>query len=279
MTSFFGVSGTPGPDEVARARTAKMLTWEGLARALDEGVARERSAALIDATYGMDAILAAKAGGVRAAVPVEASGQEELVFEYADWQTRLREIDPKWAKVLVRYDPDGDAEMNRAQRSKMRGVTQRCRDAGRGFMLEVLVPPSPTRLAAVGSDRARYNAEMLPDLLVRAIDEIRLDEVAPDVWKIEGLDRTEDCSAVAQTAGATCIVLGKGADRDAVDRWLRAAAPVPGFDGFAIGRSIWWDPLQAFFAEGQTDEGRERAVAAIAAEFRRYVGVWEDASG
>lgn len=29
------------------------------------------------------------------------------------------------------------------------------------------------------------------------------------------------------------------------DRWLRVAAPVPGWMGFAIGRSIWPDPLRA----------------------------------
>jgi 5-dehydro-2-deoxygluconokinase len=67
------------------------------------------------------------------------------------------------------------------------------------------------------------------------------------------------------------VVLGRGADDAAVDRWLRAAAGVPGYAGFAIGRSIWWDPLKAF-VDGSSERGA--AAETIAANYRRFVDVY-----
>jgi myo-inositol catabolism protein IolC len=76
--------------------------------------------------------------------------------------------------------------------------------------------------------------------------------------------------------GVVCVVLGRGADDAKVDQWLAAAAGVDGFVGFAIGRSIWWDPLKAY-----VDGKIERAVGArkIAENYLRFVGVYERAAG
>jgi myo-inositol catabolism protein IolC len=41
-------------------------------------------------------------------------------------------------------------------------------------------------------------------------------------------------------------VLGRGASAARVEQWLRAGAGVPGYRGFAIGRTIWWDALVGF---------------------------------
>ena len=46
------------------------------------------------------------------------------------------------------------------------------------------------------------------------------------------------------------MLLGRGASDEKVDHWLREAAPVEGFIGFAIGRSIWWDALKGFLDGG-----------------------------
>jgi len=80
---------------------------------------------------------------------------------------------------------------------------------------------------------------------------------------------------VAGVAGAPCVVLGRGADAAAVERWLRAGAGVPGFDGFAIGRSIWWDPVRAYM-DGVTD--RAAAVTAIAERYVHFVTVYREAT-
>jgi myo-inositol catabolism protein IolC len=53
--------------------------------------------------------------------------------------------------------------------------------------------------------------------------------------------------ALAARAGrqARCVVLGRHAPPDKLGHWLQVAAPIPGWSGFAIGRSIWWDALHA----------------------------------
>jgi len=45
-----------------------------------------------------------------------------------------------------------------------------------------------------------------------------------------------------------CIVLGRGADEAQVEEWLRVGAGANGFCGFAVGRTIWFEPLKALLA-------------------------------
>jgi myo-inositol catabolism protein IolC len=268
MTSFFGVDGAPSAEDVRRARLAKDVIWEGLLRAIEDGVPRAAAAALVDATDGADVIAAAAAHNVRVGVPVEASGRRELAFEHEDWRDRLERLDPAWAKVLVRYNPDADPEMNARQRTALADLGAYCTRTDRALMLELLVPPEPAQ------DGPAYDADARPDLMVRAIEEIRDANVLPSVWKIEGLAEVAQCERVARAAAASCLVLGRGADRAVVDGWLRAGAAAPGYEGFAIGRSIWWDALTRFFADTST---REEAVSAIASEYARCVDVYDAA--
>ena len=72
----------------------------------------------------------------------------------------------------------------------------------------------------------------------------------------------------------TRVLLGRGASDEKVDHWLQQAAPVEGFIGFAIGRSIWWDALKGFL-----DGDLERSAAAeqIADNYLRFIKVYDDA--
>ena len=285
MTSLLGVHGQPSPAHVRVALDLKRLIWNGLERALDAGVPRERAGALVDLTYGRSVATAARASGVALAVPIETSGRREFAVEREDWRSVLDEVDPTWAKVLVRYNPDGDDARNARQRSSLALVADQLGRAGRGFMFELLVPPEPAQLAGVGSDRARYDRDIRPGLMVRAIDELQRSGIEPDIWKIEGLDRREDCEAVADQVGAAgrrarCIVLGRGRDAERVDAWLRAAAPVIGFAGFAIGRSIWWDAARAYVESAASTSPAlvnaelDGARRSIAERYRRFIDVY-----
>ena len=71
------------------------------------------------------------------------------------------------------------------------------------------------------------------------------------------------------------VLLGRGASDDKVDHWLREAAGVEGFIGFAIGRSIWWDSLKGFL-EGDIERGD--AVDQIAEKYLRFVQVYREAA-
>ena len=100
------------------------------------------------------------------------------------------------------------------------------------------------------------------------------------MWKIEGLDRREDCEkivAAARRGGRDkvgCIVLGRGEDDQKVHEWLTIAAGVPGFIGFAVGRTDFWEPLVDWRAKKIT---REAAVAEIARRYREFADIFEQA--
>jgi 5-dehydro-2-deoxygluconokinase len=182
--------------------------------------------------------------------------------------------------VLVRYNTGSDKAMNRRQAARLRQLSDYLHASGRHYMFELLVPPNPALLKRLGSDKNAYDLQLRPTLMVQAIHELQDSGVEPDVWKIEGIDRKEDCEKVvtaARRAGrdkVSCIILGRGEDDQKVRQWLATAAKVPGFIGFAVGRTTFWDPLVNYRAQKIT---REIAVAQIAASYRQWVGLFEKA--
>ena len=188
-------------------------------------------------------------------------------------------MNPTFAKVLVRYNPDGDSRMNARQVERLRRLSDYLARTKRLFMFELLVPAEQAQLDRLGS-RAAYDRELRPTLVIGTIRALQDAGVEPDVWKIEGLERREDCEKTVDTArrdGRTrvgCIVLGRGSDEQAVLRWLNVAAGVHGFIGFAVGRTTW---LEAVTAWRRDEITRETAVARIAGRFREWAGVFEHA--
>ncbi len=277
---FFGVAGEPNAEETARISDAKTVIFEGLQHALEEGLSRESAGALVDEQFGADIARKAKADGITLAMPVEKSGQDEFDFQYGeDFGAHIEEFDPTFSKVLVRYNPEGDGGMNARQTARLKRLGDWLHERDRRFLFELLVPPEPHQLEAVGGDEERWDREERPKLMKRAIAELQAGGVEPDIWKIEGIDRREDCEMISEQcrSGAgrgnvACVVLGRGADQAAVDHWLRTGHGVPGYIGFAIGRSIWWDPLKAY-VDGASP--RDEASRRIAANYRRFIEVYE----
>jgi len=275
---FFGVSGEPDEEETVRISDAKRVIFEGALRALDEGVPKDAAGVLIDEQFGADIAREARAKDVTLAMPVEKSGQDEFDFQYGEaFGEHIEAFDPTFSKVLVRYNPDGDREMNARQTERLRRLGDWLHERGRRFLFELLVPPTPEQIEATGGDEDRWDSEERPKLMRTAIEELQAAGVEPDIWKIEGIDRREDCETISAATraggrdGVACVVLGRGADDAKVDHWLRMGSGVPGYIGFAIGRSIWWDPLKAF-VDGNL--GREEAAKQIAANYRRFIDVY-----
>src|SRR5262249_14612596 len=148
------------------------------------------------------------------------------------------------------------------------------------LMFELLVPPEKAQLEQVQGDRKAYDREVRPRLMVEAIHQLQDAGVEPDVWKIEGLDRREDCERVvaATRRGGRervgCILLGRGEDDRKVREWLTIAAAVPGFIGFAVGRTAFWDPLVQWRGG---DLPREAAVTEVARRYCDFVEIFEQA--
>ena len=276
---FFGVAGEPNEEETARISDAKRVIYEGALRALDEGVDPGSAGVLVDEQFGADIARDAKARGLQLAMPVEKSGQEEFDFQFGeDFGRHIETFDPTFSKVLVRYNPEGDLEMNTRQTERLKRLGDWLHANGRLYLFELLVPATPEQIEAAGGDEAKWDSEDRPKLMKTAIEELQDSGVEPDIWKIEGIDRREDCETISATTrrdgrdGVACVVLGRGADDAAVDHWLRMGSGVPGYIGFAIGRSIWWDPLKGF-VDGNL--GREEAAKQIAANYRRFIDVYD----
>jgi 5-dehydro-2-deoxygluconokinase len=284
FTKRFGIEGDPTPEETERIADGKHLIFEGLEVALGRGADPSVTGALVDEQFGGPSHVPeeAKAAHIKLAMPVEKSGQTEFDFEYGDdFGAHIESYDPDFSKVLVRYNPDGDAEMNRRQSDRLKRLADWLHERDRKFLFELLVPAEEEQLAAVGGDTDRYDAELRPELMRRTIAEFQDAGVEADIWKIEGVDTRDDCERIAAQAraggrdGVVCVVLGRGADDDKVDHWLRQGAPVEGYVGFAIGRSIWGGPLTGFL-DGSLS--REDAAAKVADNFLRFVEVYEAAA-
>jgi myo-inositol catabolism protein IolC len=281
-TGMFHWHGALNAEQTAQIAAAKRAIFDGFKAAIAAGVAKENAGILTDEQFGAAILRDASAEGFHTACPAEKSGQEEFDFEYGeDFAAHIEAFHPTFAKVLVRYNPGGDAELNRQQAARLKRLSDYLANTNRSlFMFELLVPAEKTQLDEVKGDKKAYDLELRPQLMEQAIRALQDAGVEPDIWKIEGLDRHEDCETMVETARRDgrekvgCIILGRGEDEQKVREWLSTAAAVPGFIGFAVGRTDFWDPLVAW-RDGK--ETREDAVAAISNHYREFVGIFEQA--
>jgi myo-inositol catabolism protein IolC len=279
---WFGLGNEITQEDTDRITDAKALIYEGLELALGQGAEAGITGALVDEQFGGDVPQRAKDHGIKLAMPVEKSGQNEFDFQYGDdFGAHIEKFDPAFSKVLVRYNSDDpDTEMNERQLGRLKRLSDWLHENGRKFLFELLVPATDAQLEQAGGDTDRYDAELRPELMRRAIADFQDAGIDVDIWKIEGVDERSDCEMLVEQSrsggrdGVVCVLLGRGASDDKVDHWLRQAAPVDGFIGFAIGRSIWGDALT-----GYIDGSLERDVAAkqVADNYLRFVKVYEDA--
>jgi myo-inositol catabolism protein IolC len=280
---WFGLGDEITQEDTDRITDAKTLIYEGLELALQQGAEPSVTGALVDEQFGGDVPERAKEHGIKLAMPVEKSGQNEFDFQYGDdFGAHIEKFDPDFSKVLVRYNPDDpDTEMNDRQLGRLKRLADWLHENDRKFLFELLVPATDAQLEQAGGDTDRYDSELRPDLMRRAIADIQDAGIEVDIWKIEGVDERSDCETLAQQTrsgdgreGVVCVLLGRGASDDKVDHWLRQAAPVDGFVGFAIGRSIWGDALTGYLNKSLE---REAASNQVADNYLRFVKVYEDA--
>ena len=282
QTKMFGWKGTLTPEQTAEIAAAKQVIYDGFKDAVAAGVPKEKAGILVDEQFGAAILRDAKAHGYTTACPAEKSGQDEFDFEYGEeFAKHIEAMDPTFTKVLVRYNPEGDETLNRLQSARLKRLSDYLHsESHRLFMFELLVPPEKAQLDRVNGDKHAYDVEVRPGLMVGAIEQLQDAGVEADVWKIEGLDRREDCErvvAVARRKGRDkvgCIILGRGEDDKKVYEWLTTAAKVPGFIGFAVGRTVFWEPLIDWRAKKIT---REAAVTEISRRYRRLVETFENA--
>ena len=272
----------PTDEEIARVSSMKDIIFDGFLEAKNNGISGGDPAILVDEAFGLQVQEKAKEMGIKFAAPVEKSGQKVFDFEYGDdFGEKIKEVNADFVKILVRWNPDDDADTRQIQGERIKRLSDWLDENERKFLLEFLVPASEQQLESVGGDQARYDSEIRPKLAVQVVEEMRERGADPDIWKIEGLDTTDDCENVSKVIkdggreDVIAVVLGRGANDEKVNEWLRAGSSVDGYKGFAIGRSIFWDSLKGWHAG---EKSREEAVSDIANSYLSFISVYQNGS-
>ena len=276
VTGMFHFTPPLTADEHEIVVDSKQVIYDGFRQAL---VAKPRAGILVDEEFGAGILRDAIANGYVTALSTEKSGSEEFEFEYGTaFAEHIEAFGPTFAKVLVRYNPEDDAALNTRQTARLKQLSDYCRTADQLFMFELLVPATKAQMERIQGDKQAYDRRIRPELMLRTIRTLQDAGIEPDVWKVEGLDRREDCERVVETArrdgrgDVGCIVLGRGADETRVVAWLETAASVPGFIGFAVGRTTFWNAVAGYEAHTMT---RQEASTRVAQRFCEWAAIFE----
>jgi myo-inositol catabolism protein IolC len=277
---LFGIKNRkPTAEEKKQIEDYKQLIFMGFRSALEKGVPRDIAGLLVDEEYGAGILREAKKSGFTFAMPVEKSGQTEFDFEYGeDYAKHIEEFDPTFVKVLVRYNPAEDAMVNQRQLQRLKMLSDYLQRTNKTFLFELIVPPTSQQLAEAGGAKETYDNAMRPRLMVQSLKEIQDARVEPSVWKLEGVANPDDAKTIvkqAQSGGrkAGVITLGRGESKEMVQKWLAVGAQIPGIIGFAVGRTIFWQPLVEHKA-GTINQ--DEAVEKIALNYIDFVKLWQE---
>jgi len=277
LKKLFGIEGRePTKKEALQYSYLKEMIYEGFLKSLEMGVPKETTAILVDEQFGSKILQMAKEAGIKTAMPIEKSGQKEFDFDHKDFKEHIRRVDPNFIKVLVRFNIEADKEINNRQLERLKEVSDFSKEIGKKFIFELLVPAEEKQLQTVGGDTLRFESELRPKLMVKAIKEIQEFGVEPDVWKLEGVDKIEDSKSLVeqvQSNGRTAgiITLGRGEDANKVKEWLKVGAKVKGIIGFAVGRTVFWEPMKDL-NDGKIS--REEAATQVANNYKTLVDLW-----
>jgi len=236
-------------------------------------------AILVDEEYGLDIHNDAKELGIRNLLTTEKSGEKVYNFQYEDWQDHILNIKPAYAKALTRVVKGDD---NTLQNSRLKELNDFCSANDIGFLIEPLIQPRDEDLAAVDGDKERYDAEIRPTQFAEAVAEMHAAGVTPDVWKIEGTETKEGmdiCSEAVFNGGkpdAQIVILGRGASTEKVDHWLKMGANSQGVNGFAVGRTVFADPIEKLHAG---ELSKEEATQIIADNYDHFIDTFLEARG
>jgi myo-inositol catabolism protein IolC len=265
-------------------QAAKMLIYAGLTLAKAD-LPTGHAGVLVDERYGETVIAAARDAGVVLAVPIEHSGRDWFELEWGEqWLEHIRRVAPDYAKVLIRDNPDFPPRERDAQLARLANVSRSLSVEGIPLLYELLVPATETQLATVGGAVDAYDREIRPGLTTQVIADNQRAGIEPAIWKVEGLETTGDAKAVVAQARdggrakVDAIVLGRDAPAQRLHHWLDIAAPIDGFVGFAIGRSIWEDAIRAHVAGSLDDTTAAEQIATRYLDFaRRWAAAAEGA--
>lgn len=229
---------------------AKEIIYSAFKKAIEIEIPKEQAAILIDEEYGDKIIKDAMSCGLNVILTTEKSGQKEYDFEYNhDFAKHINKYKPAFVKALIRYNPNDDPLSKMRQQQKLQILNNFCHENLYKFLLEVLVVPTEAQLQNVNRDKDLYDSKLRPNLTVRAIEELQNANIEPDVWKIEGMDSEDSYKIVSLQARKNerndvgIVILGRAENKNKVENWIKSGSKIKGIIGFAVGRTVFLEPL------------------------------------
>lgn len=205
----------------------KQIIYDGFKKSLGTV---QNAAVLVDEQYG-DAILKdAKASGYLIAIPVEKAGREDFVFEYGeDFVSHIEKYNPDFAKVIINVQNN----VSDFTKDNLKKLSDYCHQRNLKFILEVISGGNVS-------------------LILKTVVELQDAGCEPDIWKIEGMENDLDYLSIIQEIkrngreGVSLVILGRGENKELVEKWVKTGSKIKGIIGFAIGRTIFGEPLIEF---------------------------------
>jgi len=257
--------------------SAKEIIYTAFQRAVDQGISKDEAAILIDEEYGDKIIRDAVGKKYNVILTTEKSGQKEFTFEYGDeFGKHIEKYKPKFVKALIHYNPNDDPLSKMRQQQKLESLSNYCHQNSYKFLLEVLVTPTESQLKNVSGNTQRYETEIRPNLTAKTIEELQNVSVEPDIWKIEGMENEDSYKIVALQAqkergNVGIVILGRAQNQDKVEQWIKAGNKIRGVIGFAVGRTIFWEPLTQY-KNGNID--KDTTIGKICDNFLHFYNIF-----
>lgn len=243
------------PEEKNYIISAKKLIYEAFKKAVSQSVPKDQASILVDEEYADEILKDAIAQGFTTILTTEKSGQEGFSFEYGDkFGEHLEKYNPTFAKALIRYKPDADW-------TNLKTLSDYCHTHGYKFLLEMLMGiNTPT-----------------PQNFLPAIDDLRKQNIEPDVWKLEGMENKNDYESVVakireeERQNVGLVILGRAESKEKVEQWIKAGRDVKGVIGFAVGRTVFLQPLTDL---KNVKIREEEAISQIADNFKYFYDIF-----
>jgi len=243
----------------SRAREMKKMIFEAFLSVIKN---KKDFAVLVDEELGSDILINAKKLGIKICLPVEKSGQKELKLEFGNkFKEHIDKFNPDYVKILIRYNHH-NTDINKRQLK----VLKKLNELNYKIILELLVPPTPQESLLPNYDKKiRYINTM------KAIEEIN-EAINVNIWKLEGFNKKQWEGIIKKTnKGSKIIFLGRGEDKKKVSNWMESASHFKEIIGFAIGRTIFLEPLKDY---ENNKISREEAVEKIKLNFEYFLNLW-----
>ena len=241
------------PEEKEIITKAKEIIYMAFEKAVSAGISKEQAAILIDEEYGDKIIRDAINKNYNVILTIEKSGQKEFTFEYGDeFGKHIEQYAPHFVKALIHYNPNDDPLSKMRQQQKLEILSNYCHQNSYKFLLEVLILPTEQQLKNVSGNIQRYDVEIRPNLTVKAIEELQNSHVEPDIWKIEGMESEDSYKIVVlqvqkeERGNVGIVILGRAEGQDKVGEWIKVGRKIKGVVGFAVGRTVFWEPLTEY---------------------------------